>query len=62
MTNGITLTLFLKKKQQVCNDFNKGSEMIIFELLLTTIKTTIIFEAVGAVEKIGSSLKPNNSR
>jgi hypothetical protein len=33
--------------------------MIIFEILLCTFKTSVIFEAAGEVVKISSSLKPN---
>ena len=34
--------------------------MIIFESILTTFEASIIFKAAGAVEKIGSYLKPNH--
>jgi hypothetical protein len=34
--------------------------MIIFDLTLTTFEASFIFEAAGAVSKIGSSLKSNH--
>jgi hypothetical protein len=34
--------------------------MIIFGAILTTFKLNIVLEAVGAVLKIGLSLKPNH--
>jgi hypothetical protein len=45
---------------KVCfTDLDQGSEMTIFELILTTFTASIIFEAAGEVAKIGSSLKLN---
>jgi hypothetical protein len=38
-------------------DLNQGSEMIIFELILTTFEAPIPYEAAGAIAKIFSSLK-----
>ena len=34
--------------------------MIIFESFFTTFEASVIFEAAGAVAKIGASLKPNH--
>ena len=42
----------------VCHGLRQTNEMIIFESLLTTFKASIIFEAAGAIAKIGLSLKP----
>jgi hypothetical protein len=42
--------------------YRVSHEIIIFELLKTTFKANYIFEAVGAVVKIGSSLKPNHPK
>ncbi len=39
---------------------NDGSEMINFDLILTTFEASFIFEAAGAVVKIGLSLKSNH--
>jgi len=33
--------------------------MIIFESILTSFESSVIFEAAGAEVKIGSNLKPN---
>ncbi len=38
-------------------DLDHGSEMKIFELILTTFEAPIPFEAAGAIAKILSSLK-----
>ena len=40
-------------------DLDLRSKMIIFESLLTTSEVSVIFEASGAVSKIGLSLEPN---
>jgi hypothetical protein len=48
----ITLTYYVS-----FTDLNQSSEMIIFESLLTTFEASFIFEAAGAVAKIGSRLK-----
>jgi hypothetical protein len=42
-------------------DLDQGSNMIIFESILTTFEVSIIFfEAAGGVTKVGSSLKLNH--
>ena len=41
---------------RVCQGVN---EVIILEILLTTLEAIFIFEAAGVVAKIGLSLKPN---
>ncbi len=41
----------------VCLDLDWGSEMVIFESILTTFTASVVLEAAGAVTKIGSSLK-----
>ncbi len=38
-------------------DLNQGSEMIFFELILTTFEAPIPYEAAGAIAKIFLSLK-----
>jgi len=41
-------------------DLDLQSEMIMVQSLLTTFEVSIIFEAAGAITKIGMSLVPNN--
>ncbi len=41
-------------------DLDLQSEIIIFESFLTTFELSVIFEAAGAVVKIGSSLRLNH--
>jgi hypothetical protein len=42
------------------NDLDQGSEMIIFEWILTTFEASSIFEAAGVLMKIGLNLKLNH--
>ena len=41
-------------------DLDSRIKMIIYDSLLTTFEAIKIFDATGAVEKTGSSLKPNH--
>ena len=43
-------------------DLNLGSEMIIFEQLLTTFEVIVIFEAAGAEGQIDLSQKPYHQK
>ncbi len=40
-------------------NLDQGSEIIIFDSILTTFEVSSIFEAAGTVSKIGSSLNLN---
>ena len=48
-----------KLSYRVCQKFRL---LLIYESIFTTFKPSIILEAVGAVLKIGSSVKPNHHR
>jgi hypothetical protein len=43
-------------------NLDQGSEMIIFKSILTPFEAWSIFWAVGAVSKIGLSLKPDHHK
>jgi hypothetical protein len=47
---------------RVCHRFRLQSKMIIFASNMTTFKLSVVFQAAGAVVKIGSSLKPNHHK
>jgi hypothetical protein len=44
------------ERSTVCfDDLDQGSEMILFESILTTFIVSVVFEAAGEVAKIGLS-------